>query len=101
MHLCRLVRDQDRHIHPNIQLLRPSALSLQLVAGAGLCGRKPGSEDSEWRAGYVIHSHLMAELDRRGVASMLAADANFQLGTRLPPAFNTNPHQFSHAIAVD
>src|SRR5579863_3336668 len=43
----------------------------------------------------------MAEFHRGRIAAMFAADAYFQLRTRLPPAFDSDSHQFAHAVAID
>ena len=43
----------------------------------------------------------MAKLYRRGFATMLAADSDFQLGTSLSSALDPDPNQFAHAISVD
>ena len=32
---------------------------------------------------------------------MLAANSHLQLGTRLPPAFNSDSHQFAYAVAIN
>src|SRR5246127_2611590 len=92
---------KDTSTPPSIRLFRSSALSLQLVAGTGLCGRESGSQDPERRTGHVVHSNLVAELYGRRFASVLPANADLQARSRLAPAFNADAHQLAHAIAID
>ena len=44
---------------------------------------------------------MMAELDGRGIAAMLAADAHFQVGASGPSLVDGHLHQPPHAIHID
>src|SRR6202451_3400064 len=82
-------------------LFRSTGLALKLIAGAGLCRGQARGENAKRRAGYVLHPHLVAELDRRGVAAVFAADSDFKTGPGLASAFDSDANQFTHAIAID
>jgi len=51
-----------------------------------LCGRESCDRNAVGRAGDIVQSRLLEEADGLGVAAMLAADAELQAGSRLPPA---------------
>ena len=54
----------------------------------GLGRRQPGDRHPERRAGYVVEADLVAELDRDGLAAVLAADAELDAGPGLSPALD-------------
>jgi hypothetical protein len=43
----------------------------------------------------------MAELNRRGVASVFAADADLEMRTGLASAFDSNSNQLAHTVAIN
>src|SRR2546422_7375654 len=43
-----------------------------------------GDRHAERRAGHVVHAHAVTEFHRRGLATMLPADADLELGPRSP-----------------
>ena len=43
----------------------------------------------------------MAELDRRGMAAVLAADADLEIGFRLPSPLDGDPHEPAHSLDVE
>ena len=59
---------------------RALGVSLLRVLDGGLCGGQTGDGDTEGRAGHVVETHLVAEGHAGGIAAVLAADAQVQLG---------------------
>ena len=57
----------------------------RLPAQRGLRRGQTRDRDPERRARHVIESGAMAELDARGIAAVLSADADLELGPRLRP----------------
>ena len=51
----------------------------------GVRGGQPGDRDAERRARHVVETDLVAERDRIGIAAVLAADAELEIGTRRAP----------------
>src|SRR5215813_11445064 len=60
---------------------------------AGLRGGEPRDGHHVRRAGHVVHAHAVAELHRRRLAAVLAADTHLELGARLPPAADADLDQ--------
>src|SRR2546430_14592297 len=58
---------------------RPRPVNHPLLLERRLRRREPGDRDAERRAGHVVHPHMVTELHRRGLATVLAADADLQL----------------------
>src|SRR5208282_4795244 len=66
-----------------------------------LRGGEPRDRHAERRARHVVEIDLVAEGDRSGIAAVLAADADLQLGTDFPPALDADAHQFADALLID
>lgn len=72
----------------------PRAGAASSAAGQrGPAGLEPGHRDPERRAGDVVEPHLVEEVDRGGVAPVLAADAEVEVGACLAPEPHGGPHQ--------
>ena len=56
-------------------------------------GLEAGDRDPEGRAGDVVQPHLVEEVDRGRVATVLAADAQVQVGSRLAAQRHGGPHE--------
>src|ERR1700722_7889995 len=82
-------------------LFRSSTFDFQLVAGARLGSSKAGSQNAEWRAGDIVHAHLVAELNRGRIAAVFAANSNLEATTLLPSPFDSDLNQFSHSFTID
>src|SRR5215470_10915883 len=63
--------------------------------------RKPGDRHAVGRAGDVVEPDLLAELDRGGVAAMLAADAELQLLAGAAAALGGDADELANAVGVD
>src|SRR5512146_1640647 len=87
-----------RPLRPLRFSFRSSRLALELFAGGGLGGSQPGGQDTERRAGNVVHAHLVAELHRRRVSAVLAANAHLQIAAGLAPALCAHLHQLAYAF---
>src|SRR5260370_39113717 len=83
------------------RLFRPSTLGLKFVAGTGLGSGQAGSQYPKGRTGNVIHPYRMAELNRGGVATVLAAYADLEIRTGLAPAFDSDSNQLAHTGAIN
>ena len=70
--------EDDEHPHrtydKSIQFSADGTNAYFLFKG-GLCGGQTGDRDAERRAGHVVQADVVAELDGRRVAAVLAADA--------------------------
>src|SRR3984893_1256719 len=82
-------------------LFRPSTLCLQPIARTGLCRSEPRGQHAEWRAGNIIHSHRVAELNGRRVAAVLGANSHLKMGASLASAFGSDANQFAHPVAIN
>src|SRR5688572_8513487 len=71
------------------------------AADEGLGGGEAGDGNTEGRAGHIVEAHLLAEGDGGGIAAMLAANAELQLGTALAPALGGDPHELAHAFDIE
>src|SRR6516225_10543859 len=84
--------------------LRDTALHLRLtrdgLADSGLRGGEPRDRNAIRRAGDVVEADLVAERDGRGIAAMLAADADLQAVPRLAPALNPDLDELADTVAV-
>src|SRR4051812_178094 len=63
--------------------------------------REAGERDPVRRAADVIEPDPVAELDRRRLAAVLAADAELDVRLRLPPPLHRDPHQVSDTFGVE
>src|SRR5437899_12960195 len=54
----------------------------------------------EWRATYVIQSHLVAERDTVGIATMFTTDTHFQERIRFSPVLKRHTYQLSYTITI-
>jgi hypothetical protein len=82
-------------------LFRSAAFNLQLIAGSCLGGGKTRGQYTEWGTGHIVHANLVAELDRRGIAAVFAANSYLQIGAGFSSAFDSDLNQFSHSVAID
>src|SRR5439155_6343328 len=53
------------------------------------------------RARDVVEPDLVAERHRCGIAAMLAANADLEIGPRLAAADDTDLHEFTDTVAID
>src|SRR5436190_21404103 len=60
------------------------------------CDRHP-----EWRATNVIQSHLVAERDTVGIATMFTTDTHFQERIRFSPVLKRHAYQLSYSITIE
>src|SRR5580658_6038198 len=76
---------------------------LRFIAAADRRLRRgqPGDGYAIGRAGDVIHSEAVTELDRIGFATMLAADADFQIGPGGAAQLHRHLNQFADAFLVE
>src|SRR5215475_10557491 len=63
--------------------------------------REPRQRDAIGRAADVVEPDQVAELDRTGLAAVLAADAELQVRLRPPPPLDSGPHQVTDALLVE
>src|SRR4249920_769510 len=73
----------------------------RLPAQSGLRRGQTRDRDPERRARHVIERGAMAELDARGIATVLSADADLELGPRLAPARDRPLDQRADAVGID
>src|SRR6266566_5733954 len=62
---------------------------------------KPRDGDAERRARHVVHPHMVAELHRRGLAPVLAADPDLQLVAAAAAQPHRELDQLAHAVLVE
>src|SRR5690606_32233280 len=101
----------ERNVQADVwQPLAPPAyvrpISRSLSAGLarrldiGLRRGQPGDGHPEGRAADVVHAHPVAELHRRRIAAVLAADADLEVGPGLAAALHADLHQLAYAVLV-
>src|SRR6476660_5612658 len=78
-----------------------SSLACRILAERGLRRRQPCDRHAERRARDIIERELVAEGHRGWIATVLAANADLELGARLATAFDPDAHKLAHALAVD
>jgi hypothetical protein len=59
-----------------VSLFRPSAFNLEFVTRSRLCCGQARRQHPERRAGDVVQTNLVAELDRRWFTAVFATDAD-------------------------
>ena len=75
-------------------------LCKNLLAGVldgSLSGSQAGDGHAEGGAGDIVQAHIVAELHGGGVAAVLAADAQLQVGAGLAAQLAGHFHQTAHA----
>src|SRR5690349_20835114 len=84
------------------------ARSLRSPHGFGLVARnrrlrrrQPRNRNAVRGTRNVVHAHAIAELDRSGIAAMLAANPDFQVGSRLASQLDAHLDQLAHAFLID
>src|SRR5207248_8068326 len=78
-----------------------SGRSPWLAGQFGLGGGETSDRYAVGRARHVVEPDFAAELDRGGVAAMLAADAELDVGARLAAAFGGDPDHLADPGGVD
>ena len=63
-----------------------------------LRGGEAGDGDTERRAGDVVEAGALAEVDRVGIAAVLAADAELEIGPRPAPALDGDLDRIARVI---
>src|SRR5262245_35510084 len=77
------------------------AAGLLVALGAGqdrLCRREPGDGDAERRARHVVEPDPLALVDRFGVAAVLAADPELEIGACRAALLDGRPHQTGDGV---
>src|SRR2546426_9044112 len=64
------------------------------------CG-EAGDGHAERRAGHVVHAHAVTEFHRRGLATMLPADADLELGPRSPAELDRQLDELANALLIE
>src|ERR1700733_4131407 len=82
-------------------LFRSSALDFQRFGSCRLRRRQPSCQHAEWRTRNIVQSSAIAELHRRGLSAVFAADSHFQIRTRLAPAFGRHFHELADTILIE
>src|SRR5581483_6201351 len=67
----------------------------------GLRRREAGDCDAERRAGDVVEAEAVADADRRGVAAVLAADADLEAAPRAAALLHGDLHQAADADRIE
>src|SRR5579859_108281 len=67
----------------------------------GLGRRQPGDRHAVGRAADIVEADAVAEGDRGGIATVLAADAQLHPRPRRPTALGAKAHQRPDAVRVD
>src|SRR5207247_11252759 len=77
------------------------AVNDPLLLERGLRRREPGDGNAERGAGHVVHPRVVAELDRAGLAAVLAADADLEVAARPPAQAHGGLDQLADAFLVE
>src|SRR5947208_861970 len=85
--------------------IEPSAIQPSSVANlhrqSGLRSGKTRDRHPVRRRADVVEADLFEEVDRRGIAAMLAADPELQILPRLPSELDPRLHHLADAFDVD
>src|SRR3954454_22607458 len=90
--------------HRATRLSARSAVARQrrlLGREGGLRGREPRDRHAEGRAGDVVEPDPVEQVDRGGVAAVLSADAELELGPRGAAALAADRDELADALLVD
>src|SRR5438045_4097815 len=79
---------------------RPAPLVSQFFFCRGLGSRQARGEHAEGRAGNIVQSDGIEELNGRGLTAMLSADSDFECWLRLASQFRGHANQPAHSLAV-
>ena len=71
------------------------------VLDGSLCSCKACDRNSRRRAGDVVETRQMAELNGIGIATVFSADTDFNLGVRLAAKNYSDAHKFAHALLIN
>jgi O-acetylserine/cysteine efflux transporter len=71
------------------------------VPDGGPSGLEPGDGHPERRAGHVVEPDAVEEVDRRGVAAVLTADPEVQVGIGGATRFGRGAHQRADTLGVE
>ena len=74
-------------------------LLLQFLYGS-LSGSQTGDRNTERRAGHIVQTHVVAELDGGRVAAVLTADAQAQIRAGLAAVLGSHLNQRAYAILI-
>ena len=77
-----------------------SRLAGNRLAERGLRRGEPRDRHAIGRARDVVEPDLVAERNRSGIAAVLAADADLEIGPRLAATRDTDLDQFADAVAI-
>src|SRR5882724_7416065 len=85
-----------------VSLLRRTAFSLLRVTlrQRGLRRSQPRNWHSERRAAHIIKVDLMTEVDRLGIAAVLATDTDLEFRLHAATAFRAEPNQLADTLPV-
>src|SRR5262245_26449713 len=75
--------------------------TLLAIGDGGLCRSQPGDRDAVRGTAHVVHSGLVAEVDRGGIPAVLSADADLEAGARRAPPLDRPEHQLPDARLVE
>src|SRR5881392_659669 len=62
---------------------------------------EPRQRNAVRRAAHVVEAEPVAETDRARVSAVLTADAELQIGSRLPAALDGDLHQLADTVEVE
>ena len=74
---------------------------LLLILDSRLSRRKSCDRNTERRAGNISQTNLVAELNGRRIAAVLAADTNVHIGSGLLAELDSHFHQLADACLVE
>ena len=80
---------------------RPRAIHHPLLLERRLGRGETGDRHAERRAGHVVHAHAVTEFHRRGLATMLPADADLELGPRSPAEAHRQFDELADALLIE
>src|SRR5271165_1727945 len=78
-----------------------SRRGMRLAPERGLRGRESGDRDAERRARDVVEMNGLAERDRGGIATVLAADANLEVRSDRAATLGGDLDEFSDANGIE
>src|SRR5450830_1744360 len=99
-----IVFGQDSSLAGNAKgcsLREQPSFPIPVVRDDSLRSCKARNRDSRCRAGDVVETRQVAELDGIGVATVLSADTDFNLGVRLAAKNYSDTYKLAHALLIN
>src|SRR5512143_290145 len=98
--LSETTRAASAALRKTVSILLRHRAAHALFLELGLRRRQPRNRHTEWRAAHVVEPGLIAELDARRVAAVLAADADLKVRSGTTSPGHAHLHELPHTLLI-